>query len=58
MTVELVAEAVGSGARKARAYTEVRTKLHTLKRWAQGGLVKTDDRPEAESATPLNQSLG
>lgn len=53
--VQLINEAVVSGARKARACGEIGIALRTLERWTMADRVNADGRPTAERGTPRNK---
>lgn len=50
--VQLINEAVVSGARKARACGEIGIALRTLERWRRGGALNADGRPTARRPAP------
>lgn len=53
--IELIKEAVQSGARLHKACEEAQIALRTYRRWYQAGNVLTDQRPEATRPTPVNK---
>lgn len=50
--VELINEAVESGARKSRSCEEMGISIRTYQRWMQGGELKSDGRPDAIRPEP------
>ncbi|HAV9700851.1 TPA: hypothetical protein JLG89_004782 [Escherichia coli] len=53
--INLVSEAVSSGARKTQACQCIGISVRTLQRWMQGGVVHADQRPGASRRTPGNK---
>jgi transposase InsO family protein len=53
--IELIQEAVQSGARLHKACEEAQIALRTYRRWYQAGNVQADQRPEAPRPTPMNK---
>lgn len=53
--VSLINEAVGSGARRHLACTELGITARTAARWVDGGAVAADRRPNAPRPTPANK---
>ena len=53
--VELINEAVASGARRYRACVEMGITVRTLQRWTQAGETKSDGRPQARRPEPKNK---
>ena len=53
--VELIDEAVVSGARRSVACKEMGISDRTYRRWTHDGKVRSDGRPEAERAAPTNK---
>lgn len=54
-TVELIGEAVVSGARRHRACQEAGIALCTYRRWQHRGTVVEDQRPMAKRPEPVNK---
>ena len=55
LIVELIREAVRSGARLSKACHEAHIALRTYRRWYRAGVVKADQRPEIRRAEPANK---
>ena len=55
LIVELIQEAVQSGARLSKACDEAQIALRTYRRWYQAGVVQADLRPEAVRVAPGNK---
>jgi transposase InsO family protein len=53
--IELIQEAVQSGARLSKACDEAQIALRTYRRWFQAGMVQADQRPETVRAAPSNK---
>ncbi|EMQ3413731.1 helix-turn-helix domain-containing protein [Escherichia coli O117:H42] len=53
--INLVSEAVSSGARKTQACQCIGISVRTLQRWMQGGVLHADQRPGASRRTPGNK---
>ncbi|MDO8271548.1 MAG: hypothetical protein Q7U82_06450, partial [Gammaproteobacteria bacterium] len=53
--IELIQEAVQSGARQHNPCAEVQIGLRTYRRWYQAGNVQPDQRPEANRSVPINK---
>ncbi len=55
MIIELIQEAVQSGARLSKACEEAQIGLRTYRRWFKAGVIQTDQRPETVRAAPTNK---
>ena len=55
MLIELVHEAVQSGARLSKACDEAQIALRTYRRWFKAGVVQADLRPEIDRSVPANK---
>lgn len=55
MLIELILEAVQSGARLSKACEEAQIALRTYRRWFKAGVVQADLRPEADRSVPANK---
>ena len=53
--VELIDEAVQSGARRVKACEELGISDRTYRRWTSGSGVRKDGRPEAQHEAPANK---
>jgi hypothetical protein len=53
--VELINEAVTSGAARFKACAELEISVRTYQRWIVGGNIKTDGRPNAQRPEPKNK---
>jgi putative transposase len=55
MLIELIQEAVQSGARLSKACEEAEIALRTYRRWFKAGVVQADQRPEIDRPVPTNK---